>query len=241
MFHTFHMYNNFYIKLDNLKIKNWFKRLNILHIVCLFLIIAIALNFVLNIKSDIDVIGDNNAPTIWLNFWGTYLAAIAGFCVIFQNHKHKLHKEERTKNERLVNYIVRQAENNPYRKFTAILTRIMEYQNSTNDSFYKRDRLSLQNEQLKIQIDNFKAELQFFEIELCSIFPKEKGEFISPYAKDFEGLLKSISEATDKTKKHLVNGEKMEDLNMETLEEQNQKLQESTKQLLNNYHDGTKN
>ena len=34
---------------------------------------------------------------------------------------------------------------------------------------------------------------------------------------------------------------KMEDLNMETLEEQNQKLQESTKQLLSNYHDGTKN
>ena len=223
------------------KFKNWYKHLNIFHIVCLFLFIAIVLNFVLNTKSDIDVIGGNNAPTIWLNFWGSYLAAIAAFCVIFQNHKLKSQEEERIQNDRFINYIVRQAENNPYRKFTAILTRIMEYQNSTNDSFYKRDRLSLQNEQLKIQIDNFKAELQFFEIELCSIFPKEKGEFISPYAKDFEGLLKSISEATDKTKKHLVNGEKMEDLNMETLEEQNQKLQESTKQLLNNYHNGTIN
>ena len=47
----------FHIK-HNLKIKNWLKRLNILHIVCLFLIIAIALNFVLNIKSDIDGIMD---------------------------------------------------------------------------------------------------------------------------------------------------------------------------------------
>ena len=69
------------------KFKNWYKHLNIFHIVCLFLFIAIVLNFVLNTKSDIDVIGGNNAPTIWLNFWGSYLAAIAAFCVIFQNHK----------------------------------------------------------------------------------------------------------------------------------------------------------
>ena len=112
------------------KFKNWYKHLNIFHIVCLFLFIAIVLNFVLNTKSDIDVIGGNNAPTIWLNFWGSYLAAIAAFCVIFQNHKLKSQEEERIQNDRFINYIVRQAENNPYIKFTAIINEILEYKNS---------------------------------------------------------------------------------------------------------------
>lgn len=241
MFHTFHMYNNFYIKLDNLKIKNWHKRINILHIVCLFLIIAIALNFVLNIKSDIDVIGDNNAPTIWLNFWGTYLAAIAAFCVIFQNHKHKLQEEERIQNDRFVNYIVRQAENNPYIKFTAIINEILEYKNSAKSIWKKNDSIIAQ---YNMNLDELDAFILYLEIELLSVTPKEKSENIRKYAKNYKTLLHTITTAIGQTKQGLNKNKDELGCNnniMEDLKRQNHQLYESTKLLLNNYPNETEN
>lgn len=221
------------------KFKNWYKHLNIFHIVCLFLFIAIVLNFVLNTKSDIDVIGGNNAPTIWLNFWGSYLAAIAAFCVIFQNHKLKSQEEERIQNDRFVNYIVRQAENNPYIKFTAIINEILEYKNSAKSIWKKNDSIiALYN----VKLDELESFILYLEIELLSVTPKEKSENIRKYAKNYKTLLHSIATAIGQTKQGLTKDELGCNNNiMDDLKRQNHQLYESTKLLLNNYPDEAEN
>lgn len=81
----------------------------ILIIIVLFAIPTI-LNYVLQIKTGLNVIQESTSESVWLTFWGTYLAAIGSTflaCVSFLMSKHAYNQNQKILNdnafERLIN------------------------------------------------------------------------------------------------------------------------------------------
>ena len=45
------------------------------------------INFILLIPAFTPVVGDTDAPTVWLQFWGAYISAIGTLCMAFLAYK----------------------------------------------------------------------------------------------------------------------------------------------------------
>ena len=77
----------------------------------LILTIPLALNFILQIKNQTPVsiiAGNDGAPATWLQFWGTYLAAIASFVMAFVAYRQS--EDNRNDNMKLREQGVRRTE-----------------------------------------------------------------------------------------------------------------------------------
>lgn len=171
------------------------------------------------------MIGGEAAPVVWLQFWGTYLAAVAAFCVIFQNEKQKLLAEERTCNERVANFILRQARNNPYIKFKAIFDKILEYRKSQKS---KWDSCDFKVANFNVQLDNLETEIRLLEIEWLSIFYNEEAEALNQYGENLQALLAATTDQICESKKYLKGEETdLSQIGLEQLQIQSQKLYES--------------
>ena len=214
---------------------NWYKCIKLKYIIFGFLVLPFAFNWILNLNCGFfNVIGGKAAPVVWLQFWGTYLAAVAAFCVIFQNEKQKLLAEEKECKRRIVNYIVHQVGNNIPLRFIAIFNEILEFKNSTK-SVYETDVEDPRIPQYNLRLCNFECEIHISQIELLSIPYNGENTIFEQYTRDLEFLFKTMLEMINKTQQNLRGGQM--DLgrdDLEYLKELNDKLLESAKQILNN-------
>lgn len=68
------------------------------------LIIPVVLNFVLPITTGLIILGGEGSPTIWLSFWGAYLAALGSFVLGLVSYYNN--KEAVQQNEKILNNMV---------------------------------------------------------------------------------------------------------------------------------------
>ena len=205
---------------------NWYKCIKLKYIIFGFLVLPFAFNWILNLNCGFfNVIGGKAAPVVWLQFWGTYLAAVAAFCVIFQNEKQKLQAEDKECKRRIVNYIVHQVGNNIYLKFKAIFDEISEYRNSQKS---KWDSCDFKVSNINVQLDNLETEIRLLEIEWRSIFYNEEAEELNQYAENLLALLAATIGLICESKKYLKGDETdLSQRDVENLQRKSQKLHES--------------
>lgn len=68
------------------------------------LMMPVVLNFVLPIETGLNNLGGEGNPTIWLSFWGAYLAALGSFFLGFISYCNN--KEAVKQNEKILNNII---------------------------------------------------------------------------------------------------------------------------------------
>ena len=139
------------------------KKNYLIGVIFLFLTIPPIMNFILPIKTGLNILGGGESTTIWLSFWGAYLAALGSFVLGFVSHCNNIEAVKQNEKilhnngwEHLVNrydHIEKFVINEEYIHHPANIDELISYSKKGDDSAF---HLQLSNWRKDVNISSLR-------------------------------------------------------------------------------------